>query len=657
MKRYNMIQSLLGVFLLLVSCQIEQEIGTPDSQEIQLEYSNATPLALGSLRVLLFDESQLLVQEQTYTTYPTTLRSPVGKYYFVFVGNAPADADVYELKTGVTRMSDFLHTLQFDANNNYYTSASEYYLYVTPTPVELNTSTPLAVNLKRSVGMLNIQLTPSSDMKSVYVNIQNPISAIDFRGDSAAIGTGKSIRQELVLSNGVFTGNIRCFPQKEIKLSYDVIYQQGASQNYAVQQQVNVLANQSTQVSTYFSKTVSSTVNYTSWQDSVVLNYYAGFQVQVNVQGGNPVNYTGLTVKVKNSANVVNQYDSIPLTYQNGKLMFSVSQFIGAGNYTLVYARLHDRDGKLYDPNALGAVLNIPFVVPGKNATVVLDGRQNEEEYYIRTVMAAIHGSVAAGSVWPGTTAYTQRCVPSTLPTQVEGFTQKQWSTPSVATGTAATNNYFIAITVTSGEWRISAVDMQCDTNPFNNAYYDNRFTGGRVPYDLFYPFMYLKQMNFAKVNISFGSSLTPLTTIKRLNYVILNCGSIPSASKMTGTLPTVLSTIDMAHFEVNYTNITGSLPTEYGQWKNLEFLHFIGNTTLGGPMPSSYGNFPKITMIRAMENVLTGAIPSTFENYAVMNVGINLNTNYFTCSPPLFMARYNTNVISQRTNNIGACY
>lgn len=198
---------------------------------------------------------------------------------------------------------------------------------------------------------------------------------------------------------------------------------------------------------------------------------------------------------------------------------------------------------------------------------------------------------------------------------------------------------------------------MQCDTNPFNNAFYDNRFTSGRVPYDLFYPFMYLQQINFAKVNISFGSNLTPLTTIKRLNYVILNCGSIPSASKMTGTLPTVLSTIDMAHFEVNYTNITGSLPTEYGQWKNLEFLHFIGNATLGGPMPSSYGNFPKITMIRAMENVLTGAIPSTFENYAVMNVGINLNTNYFTCSPPLFMARYNTNVISQRTNNIGACY
>lgn len=316
MKRCNMIQSLLGIFLLLASCQVEQEIGTPANKEIQLEYSNATPLALGSLRVLLFDESQLLVQEQTYTTYPTTLRSPVGKYYFVFVGNAPADADVYELKTGVTRMSDFLHTLQFDANNNYYTSASEYYLYVTPAPVELNTSTPLSVNLKRSVGMLNIQLTPSSDMKSVYVNIQNPISAIDFRGDSATIGTGKSIRQELVLNNGVFTGNIRCFPQKEIKLSYDVIYQQGASQNYPVQQQVNVLANQSTQVSTYFSKTVSSTINYTSWQDSVLLNYYAGFQVQVNVQGGNPVNYTGLTVKVKNSANAVTQYDSIPPPYQ-----------------------------------------------------------------------------------------------------------------------------------------------------------------------------------------------------------------------------------------------------------------------------------------------------------------------------------------------------
>lgn len=655
MKKSILIQSLLAVLFLLASCQTEQEATAPESKEIQIAYSSTSPLALSSLRILLFDENQLLVQEQMYTSYPTTLRSPVGKFYFVFVGNAPEESDIYTLKTGVTRMSDYLHTLQLDASGNYYTSAPEFYLYTTPQAVELNTSTPLTVNLKRSVGMLNIQLTPSAEMKAVYANILSPISAINFRGDSAAIGTGKSIRQELTLSNGIFTGNIRCFPQNNIKLSYDVLYQQGAPQNYPVQQQVNVVANQSTQISTYFSKTVSSTVNYTSWQDSILLNYFAGFQVLVNVEGGNPINYTGLTVKVKNSANIITQYDSIPLTYQNGKLMFTVSRFIGSGNYTLVYARLHDRDGKLYDPNSRGTSLNIPFIVPGKNATVTLDGRQNEEEYHIRGVMAAIHGTVAAGSVWPGTTAYAQRCVPATLPTQVEGFVQKQWSTPSFAIGTPNTNNYFIAITVTSGEWRVTAVDMQFDTSPFPSGFADARF-GGRVPYDLFSTFMYLTQVNFAKVNISYGSDISLLVNVKRLNTIVLNCDAVATANKLTGTMPTILSKMDMVRFEVNSANITGSLPTEYGNWKNLELIHFINDTSLAGTLPSSYGNFPKITMIRIMQNALTGSIPATFENYATMNVGMNLNTNYFTCAPTKFLARYNTNVSIQRTGNINAC-
>lgn len=652
----TIIQSLLGVLFLLASCQAEQEAAVPESKKVQLQYSTTSPLSLNSLRILLFDENQLLVQEQSYTTYPTTLRSPVGKFYFVFVGNAPAESDIYTLKTGVTRMSDYLHTLQFDANGNYYTSAPEFYLYTTPQPVELNTSTPLTVNLKRSVGMLNIQLTPSSDMKAVYANILSPISAINFRGDSAAIGTGKSIRQELTLNNGVFTGNIRCFPQKNIKLSYDVLYQQGAPQNYPIQQPLHIVANQSTQVSTYFSKTVSSTINYTSWQDSILLNYYAGFQVQVNIEGGNPVNYTGLTVKVKNSSNVVTQYDSIPLTYQNGKLMFTVSKLIGSGNYTLTYARLHDRDGKLYDPNSRGTSLNVPFIVPGKNATITLDGRQNEEEYHIRGVMTAIHGTVAAGSVWPGATAYLQRCVPSTLPTQVEGYVQKQWSTPSYAVGTSITNNYFIGLTVTSGEWRVSAVDMQFDTSPFASNFADARF-GGRVPYELFSTFMYLTQVYFAKVNLSYGNDISALINVKRLNTIVLNCDAVAAANKLSGTVPTILSQMDMVRFEINYANITGSLPTEYGNWKNLELIHFINDTSLAGTLPPSYGNFPKITMIRIMQNGLTGTIPSTFENYAIMNVGMNLNTNYFTCAPPKFLARYNTNVSIQRTGSINACY
>lgn len=651
MKKITIIQSLLGVLFLLASCQVEQEETVPESK-IQLQYSTTSPLALSSLRILLFDENQLLVQEQTYTTYPTTLRSPVGKFYFVFVGNAPEESDIYALKTGVTRMSDYLHTLQFDANGNYYTSAPEFYLYTTPQPVELNTSASLTVNLKRSVGMLNIQLTPSSDMKAVYANIQSPISAIDFRGDSSAVGTGKSIRQELTLINGVFTGNIRCFPQNNIKLSYDILYQQGAPQNYLIQQPLKVVANQSTQVNTYFSKTVSSTINYTSWQDSIQLNYYAGFQVQVNIEGGNPVNYTGLTVRVKNSDNVVTQYDSIPLTYQNGKLMFTVSKLIGSGNYTLVYARLHDRDGKLFDPNSRGTSLNVPFIVPGKNATITLDGRQNEEEYHIRGVIAAVHGTVAAGSVWPGTTAYLQRCVPSTLPTQVEGYLQKQWSIPS----SNSSNNYFIGITVTSGEWRVSAVDMQLDTSPFASNVADGRF-GGRVPYDLFYTFMYLTQVNFAKVNISYGNDISALANVKRLNTIVLNCDAVSTANKLSGTMPIIFSQMDMVRFEVNYANITGTLPTEYGNWKNLELIHFINDIYLAGTLPSSYGNFPKITMIRIMQNALTGTIPSTFENYAIMNVGMNLNTNYFTCSPPKFLARYNTNVSIQRNGSIVACY
>lgn len=646
------------VLLALVGCR-DTELQADSEPMVQAGISlmNAPQTTTG-LRVFTFDTNQKLVRETSFSTYPTTLRSPVGKYYFVFVANASGATDIPHLVTGVTTMSSVLHSLSMVQYGTNYLPAPEYYLYTTPTPIDLNSVSNLNVPLKRSVGALKIEFTPTSSMEEVYVNIAQPVTSINFWGTAVATSSTGAIRYRLTKdTDGVFKGEFACFPQTNAAISYDVIYNQSTTQNYPLNQPVDITASTITTIATTFSGTVSSTINYTSWSNTYTINYYAGFQVNVTVQGGAPINYTGLTVTVKNisvTPNTTVQYANIPLVNNNGTLLFNAAQFIGNGSYVVTAARLHDRDGTLSDPNARGTTLAVAFNVPGKAAAITLDGRQNEEEYYVRKVVEKMCGTASAGAAYPGAATYLTRCIPSSLPTQIEGTEVKQW--PVTAPGGSV---YGFVTRVINGEWRLVSVNFESDSSPFSNAAsYDSRFLagGGSMPIAEFVPFLYLEGCLFSKLDLKYGSDLSGFANIRNLNTLVVNNGNITAANKLTGSLPTILSAKDMARFECCYTSITSTFPTSYGNWANMASFQVLGNPGLTGSLPKEYANFARIVLMRINDNNLSGKVPVEFENYASMNVGVNYNGNKFTCMPPLFLQRYTTNCSIQQTGYVGAC-
>lgn len=647
------------ILLIAFSCQNEVNMDTALSKKsADVAFLNA-PQVTSGLRVLIFGEDQKLVEEQRFTTYPTSLRSSVGKYYFVFIANAMNEEDIPQLQTGVTQMSDVMHVLTLAGDSLNYLSPTEYYHYFTPQAVELNSMSSLTVPLKRSVGALDIAFSvpAGSTIEEVYANVEQPVTSIDFRATKVQTATSGNIRYRLTKdTDGVYKGQFTAFPQTGATISYDVIYAQGTSQNYPLNQPVNIIASKFTRITTQFSGTLSSTINYSSWSNSYTVNYYAGFQVSVTVEGGNPTNYTGLTVKVKNTSvtpNVTTQYDSIPLVNKNGILSFNLAQFIGNGSYVLIYARLHDRDGKLADPNNRGTSLAVGFNVPGKAAAVTLDGRQNEEEYYVRKALTTMHGSLTPGSAYPGAATYLTRCVPLAVPTQVEGTVVKQWPVSAPGGGV-----YGVSTQVINGEWRVIAFNFENDYGVFASGAKDTRFQagGGKMPIADFVPLLYFQQALFSKIELNYGNDISGFANVRMLNSLVINNDAVTTANQFSGPLPSNLGNKDMVRFEISYCRVTSTLPTSYGNWSNINIFHCMGNAGLTGSVPTEYSNYARITLFRLYGCNLSGKLPQSFDNYASMNVGINFNGNKLTCVPSGFLNRYTTNTTVQQNINIGAC-
>lgn len=653
------LKNILLIFstLILIQCSTEDEtILLNRVQESKVLFSG-TPQTTSGLRVFLFNSQKKLVEEQYFNEYPSILRSPVDSFYFTFVANAMNSKDIPKLKVGETHMDSIMHYITMQ-NDSSYTEPGEYYLYTTPAPIELNAYSTLNVPLKRSVGLLDISFIGNSSIEAVYVNIEKPVTSINFNGNTVKQETNYSMRKRLTAGgSNKFTGNIIGFPQTDAKVSFDVIYSGGLSQNYPINEPVDIIASTMTTINTQLSSTLSSIINYTTWANNYTINYYAGFQVEVTVDAGNPDNYTGIDITLlNNTTSTTSTFTNLPLVNVNGKLMFSTAQFIGNGNYTVTAARLVDRDGTLFDPNMRGVNMAVNFNVPGRAAVFSLDGRQNEEEYYVRKVIEKMHGTATAGSIYPGTATYATRCVPSTLPTsaQGDGTVVSRWVTNSVTGG----GQYYIQTQVNSGEWRVNMFSFLVNGGPFGSALVDSRFVagGGRFPTTEFYPFLYLQAIQYAQIDLFFGNDLTWLPNIKRLNNFIINNNSITNANKYNGQFPVDLGNLDMQTFWFSYTNLTDTLPASYGNWINLTGMNIGGNAGLTGTLPSSWSNFLLLGDFRIHSNNLTGKIPESFAIYGNTNAGVNFNGNRFTCGPAAFINRYTVNVTGQQTGALQVC-
>lgn len=663
MKRLLLL--ILFSVLLFVSCREEEDTPMEKTEtKVAFGFAPASLPNLVDMRVLVFDESEVLVEQQRYTTtYPTALRSPVGAHYFVFIVNAPQNVDIDTLQAGLAEMQDVLHRLYLHADSVEYEEPDEFLIYSTPSPVRLNQLPVLNVPLNRAVGKLQVALKAHTGMDEVYLDIVSPANAINFKGEPAggAVKPGTRLRKKLTKNTitGYYEGEIRAFPQSDVQVYFTVLYTQGPTESYHPNETLNIKAGHITRLEADFTGNATLNISYIPWDNIYSMDYFAGFQVYVTINGGNPANYTGLSVQVRNNTTgtILSGTDSIPLVYQNNKLSFKTSQFWGNGNFTLLSARLHDRDGKLYDPNNLGGALNLSFSIPGRVVQFALDGRQNEEEYHVRQVIKTLHGTLTAGSIFPGTTVYnTTRAIPLNLPTQSEGTLIAQWST-SLGALNGNRKNYNLYVIVQSGEYRLQKLDLA--TEPYSvtglaTGYTETRFKG-KIPVNELEPFKYLNAIDFARQDLPFGD-ITNWYKVKRLNQIFINNYGSQAVNLLSGSLPTAFDRMDMQSFELFYTGLTGTLPPTYSNWTNLVSIQLRYNTTLGGTLPPSWGNFKKLTLMRFMNNNFNGQIPSAFAYYATINMAITLNSNYFTCAPKALVDKYNLNIITQLNATIGAC-
>ncbi len=122
------------------------------------------------------------------------------------------------------------------------------------------------------------------------------------------------------------------------------------------------------------------------------------------------------------------------------------------------------------------------------------------------------------------------------------------------------------------------------------------------------------------------------MLTVLELQYNELT-GSIPTSvgglSKLeelslygndfTGPIPPELSNLaNLTGLRLAFNRLSGSIPVELGNLTQLTVLGLDDNQ-LSGAIPSQLGNLAKLTLLNLDKNKLTGSVPSTFGNFPEM--------------------------------------
>lgn len=131
----------------------------------------------------------------------------------------------------------------------------------------------------------------------------------------------------------------------------------------------------------------------------------------------------------------------------------------------------------------------------------------------------------------------------------------------------------------------------------------------------------------------SIPSQLGNMTALKQL-YLHTN--------KLSGTLPSSLGSLaNLEIFQLSGSptgnQITGSIPTEFGNLSSLVDLWLPGNL-LSGDLPSSLGNLDNLWRLDVTGNDLSGMIPSSLGNMDNLRT-LSLGGNGFTGSVPASLA------------------
>ncbi len=105
-------------------------------------------------------------------------------------------------------------------------------------------------------------------------------------------------------------------------------------------------------------------------------------------------------------------------------------------------------------------------------------------------------------------------------------------------------------------------------------------------------------------------------------------------SNQLTGSIPTELGNFSNLKFLQLFSNqLTGSIPTELGNLSNLEDLQLFSNQ-LTGSIPTELGNLSNLDDLLLYSNQLTGSIPTELENLSNLD-DLLLYSNQLTGSIP----------------------
>ncbi|KAJ1255983.1 hypothetical protein BS78_K122400 [Paspalum vaginatum] len=149
----------------------------------------------------------------------------------------------------------------------------------------------------------------------------------------------------------------------------------------------------------------------------------------------------------------------------------------------------------------------------------------------------------------------------------------------------------------------------------------ENNFTG-RIPEGL----AALQNLSDLRLGGNYldGSIPAVLATLPRLTALSLG----GTRNYLVGSIPAVLSNLSHLNLlDLGYcNNLTGEIPAELGQMKELVYLH-VGSNQLTGQIPSSLGNLSKLSFLSLYTNELSGPVPYTLGNIPPLNL-LAIDTN-----------------------------
>jgi Leucine-rich repeat (LRR) protein len=148
-------------------------------------------------------------------------------------------------------------------------------------------------------------------------------------------------------------------------------------------------------------------------------------------------------------------------------------------------------------------------------------------------------------------------------------------------------------------------------------------------------------QLQFLELGVSrFGGILPDSVSNLSTSLIQLNVND----NTISGSIPDDISNLkNLQYLDLSKNSFTGSLPSSLGSLKNLAFLYVFDNN-MSGSVPSAIGNLTELNYMNLESNSFSGRIPSTLGNLGMLELLV-LSSNNFTGQVPVEL--FNSTAVS----------